>query len=377
MFQKVFLLLFGSLLCCQFAFAGLKILDDEGLTQKMVEVSNQKYFEKARLLIKEAKESVSFSMFMVMPASAEVLALIADVDVALARGVSVKIYVNTRYTLDGWVYLTKHYYGVDRTKLQIFPLAENHFLFQKLIIIDKRYLLEGSVNWSKDSLKENFEFAILIDSPDLANERAQFLESLPHANDRQGKGYLQWRSVLRGVAKEKVLMDIPTRLLTDRKYFNHMLENNNDCLNAYLLLNSARTLSGEDVFEVDLDALAQGLNLPKAASQKLKTKRINSVLKDLEKQYKLLNVKSRSNNSILINMKTIDEDFYQVPVDIGTLEFVSRSPVEFKTAYLVYAFFNKIYSEAEASKCLKYLEQLSQCSRFKKYAICAVPPILK
>ena len=245
--KKILAAIFACILLLNFlpsAMAEFKLLDDQGLTQRIIDVSNQAYFEKSEVLINSAKDSIYFCLFMIMPPSDQVLALLEDIENALAAGVEVNIFINTRYNPDGWVFLTKHFFGRDRNQIKIFPVAENHYLFQKLIIIDRRFVLEGSINWDMDSKKETLEFALLSESPEIASKKINILEGLPHANERQGDGYLFWRSVLRGVPQKSLVMNIPMAMMTDERYFNYMLEKDPQALDAYLLLAGARSQGG-------------------------------------------------------------------------------------------------------------------------------------
>lgn len=50
-------------------------------------------------------------------------------------------------------------------------LPANRRLHDKLLIVDERWVLEGSTNWSVEALKTNWESNTLIDSPPLAKQK--------------------------------------------------------------------------------------------------------------------------------------------------------------------------------------------------------------
>ncbi|MGB3112856.1 MAG: phospholipase D-like domain-containing protein, partial [Candidatus Omnitrophota bacterium] len=96
--------------------------------------------------------------------------LLNDLEEALDRGVSVEIYLNTRFpsemiapTLD-----EKAFKRLKEKGANIDLVAQTYMLHDKLVIVDSRYVVEGSHNWSTQALRASHESSTLIDSPALA-----------------------------------------------------------------------------------------------------------------------------------------------------------------------------------------------------------------
>ena len=73
----------------------------------------------------------------------------------------------------------------------------------KLILIDRRYLLVGSLNLDPREIKLNSEFGLLIDSEALTGAMATALDetipTLAYRVVKDEKGRLQWRGIVDGV----------------------------------------------------------------------------------------------------------------------------------------------------------------------------------
>lgn len=373
MLKRTLLLFFTGFLFCCGAFADI---DKKALDERIVQITAQQYFLKARELIAQAEDSISFCMFLVLPPSEQINTLLDDLYNAVRRGVKVDFYVNARYSADGWVYLNQRFYGLNREKFMIYPVAENAYLFHKMVVVDGRHVLEGSMNWAQNALVESLDLALYVDSSDVAAARLATLAQMPHANNRQETGDLFWRSVLRGVPNPVREIRLPVLLLTDSLYFNRMLDEDPDCLSAYLLLSGAGAQNGRNKFSVDMVLLSEGLNLPADMQFKKKMKYVSRILDLLDKKYGLIKAVAGPAEVMDIVMSDIKGDTFAVPVDLGCPEFTGGAPVEFEAAYLVYAFLDKIYVDSgKPAAITEYVNCLS--GLFKKYALCAVPPLIK
>ena len=75
-------------------------------------------------------------------------------------------------------------------------------LHTKAVVIDRRYLLVGSLNLDPRSIDINTEIGVLIDSPDLSNGLTEkFFENLPvfaYRVTKNDKGQLRWTTVIDG-----------------------------------------------------------------------------------------------------------------------------------------------------------------------------------
>ena len=155
------------------------------LPSRVKDISDRKYEGAVIELLDNAKESIVISMYTInlgTTSNNPVKLLLNDLFEARERGVSVTIYLNTRL----WVAGTAKKYYVKNSTLKeleeagcvIHLMDFKRMLHDKLVIVDKRYVVEGSVNWSTSALKSNRESATLIDSPELAKIKLTRLKTL-------------------------------------------------------------------------------------------------------------------------------------------------------------------------------------------------------
>jgi len=136
-------------------------------------IPNRLYYPAVHKLLSEAKESIHIVMFEMFyypkyPDSLE-NRLVRDLIDAHKRGVNVEVIleqgtvekVTIRNQKEGGFMLSKA--GVD-----VFFDSLPQTTHNKLIIVDDRYTVIGSTNWSYHGLEKNNEASVLIDSIPLA-----------------------------------------------------------------------------------------------------------------------------------------------------------------------------------------------------------------
>jgi len=150
---------------------------------RVKDISDRGYEEAVIELIDNAEESVVIGMYHIstqLEANNPVKLLLNDLVEAEERGVEVRIYLNTKFPDVSYEELV----GKDEFKrlqdagCEVYFIPQGRKLHDKLIIVDRRYVVEASMNWSVIALKNNFESATLIDSPELAKEKIARLERI-------------------------------------------------------------------------------------------------------------------------------------------------------------------------------------------------------
>jgi len=174
--QSLFSIISLSLLVFFILFTTAFADDPQGefYPAKIKDISDRAYESAVIELLDNAKQSIVMSMYILKPVKdGPVHLLVKDLEEALARGVSVEIYLNTHQdssTLTGDV-ITPPLEELIKKGAKIYKASPNMRLHDKLIIVDGRYVVEGSMNWSVSAIKSNCESAVLIDSPELAKEK--------------------------------------------------------------------------------------------------------------------------------------------------------------------------------------------------------------
>ncbi|OQX53927.1 MAG: hypothetical protein B5M48_02060 [Candidatus Omnitrophica bacterium 4484_213] len=137
-------------------------------------ICNRKYFSQVRSLISEAEQSIYIILYIARyyqkyPDSSS-NRLIRELISAAKRGVDVQVILdrsnwNEKNTAENKATARIFSEGGVRVWLDDFKKTSHN----KLIIIDGRYVVIGSTNWSYYALDKNNESSVLIDSPEVAD----------------------------------------------------------------------------------------------------------------------------------------------------------------------------------------------------------------
>ncbi|MBN1914065.1 MAG: hypothetical protein JW788_06670, partial [Candidatus Omnitrophica bacterium] len=285
------LLIFFSL------FSALRILSaQESLVPAQVKDISDRAYESAIIqLLDGAKESIVISMYNISLGTKErnpIAFLLNDLLEARERNVAVTIYLNTNFRE-----IDKEPHQLIRTdffkKLLgagciIHLLPSRLRLHDKLIVVDSRFVVEGSTNWSISALKSNRESATLIDSPGLAKVKLLRLKMLPLTDKPKEKE--PHHALYLDDLPDKIT--IPSTILLDSRYFSKMLTTKDArCMDLYLLLLAHSQVTGKPGFFIDLESMALSLDMPVSWPDYSLRRQVIKSLKKLNKDYDLIDVK--------------------------------------------------------------------------------------
>ena len=264
----------------------------QSLAFKVTDISDRKYEPAVIELLDNAKSSIAISMYGISlgkDTNNPVRLLLNDLLEASDRGVKVTLYINTRFRRNAKKPFIKSpiFQKLEDAGCVIYPLPSKRKLHDKLIIVDKRYVVEGSTNWSVVALRGNFESATLIDSPDLARVKLSRLSNLLIISKEEDEAP-NAPAYLENLPKTLI---IPDALLLDRQYFPLMVNrNDNRSLDLYLLLLAySQTTKTKDFF-ISLEAMGLSLGLPLSWSDTALRRQVIKSLKRLQNQYHLIDV---------------------------------------------------------------------------------------
>ena len=207
----------------------------------------------------------------------------------------------------------------------------NYRLHDKLIIVDSRFVVEGSTNWSVSALKSNFESNTLIDSPELAGVKLGRLEALPLETDKPQKIRRRYVGGEPASLPEGSIIQVKKVLMENENFFPKMVMYHGErTLDTYLLLlaesrkwalarekGQAREIivSGEDVyFPVDLELVAEDLKIttfgpwPSTA----KRRQVIKTLRKLQDRYKLITCVFQYGEDAWVTLKDLPGDTFGV-----------------------------------------------------------------
>jgi hypothetical protein len=161
-------------------------------------------------------------------------------------------------------------------------------LHDKLIIVDGRYVVEGSTNWSISALRENFESATLIDSPELARQKMVRLKIISLASEPE----VEEPNQPRYIENLPEHVSIPKILLLDKRYFPAMLTRQDSrCLDLYLLMLTHSQAIKQQEFFIDMEDMGLSLSLPEAWSDSDLRRQVIRSLEKLKNSYALIQVR--------------------------------------------------------------------------------------
>jgi len=310
---------------------------------KVKDISDRAYGPEVAKLLDSAKHSIAISMYTLSVAAKEpnpLSLLLKDLLQARLRGVAVTLYLNTRFNYDADVRKNIEE-NPSLKKLQdagcvIQLISRNRRLHDKLIIVDSRYVVEGSTNWSLSALMNNFESATLIDSPELAGVKLQRLATLPTVLD-DAKAKIPPKPIyLEGLPAQIHLSEV---LITGKQYFAAMLKCGDERLmDTYLLLKAHAESSGEQEFFVDLESFGLSLGLPLEWDYTALRRQSIRALKELQKRYGLVKVSFFYGRDARVIMTDTPGAVFPIDSDIAKPDLKLKHSVRVKFLRLITAY---------------------------------------
>lgn len=136
------------------------------------------YFSVVNRLIKEAKRSIDIYMYFIIADSEDsenpVNQLLDSIIQARRRGVSISVCLeDSRFNENRVGYERLFQEGIDVG----FDLP-SALLHAKVIVVDGRYCVIGSTNWSRSAIGSNYEASVLIDSEELARDINEYFRDV-------------------------------------------------------------------------------------------------------------------------------------------------------------------------------------------------------
>ena len=148
---------------------------------QVADASDRAYEAVAIDLIDHAASSIALGMYYLKEGEDDrhpVSRLLRDLLEAAKRGVQVGVYLNTKFSGEGIARLDTPWLTrlqAAGAKVTLFPPVRRWH--GKLLIVDERYVLEGSANWSVEAITTNGESNTVMDSPPLARQKLAHLRT--------------------------------------------------------------------------------------------------------------------------------------------------------------------------------------------------------
>lgn len=293
------------------------------------DASDRAYEPTAIQLIDHAERSIVLSMYIIQETHDDrhpVNRLLSDVVEAARRGVRVELYLNTKFDGATLELTTPWLTRMKAAGGQVVPLPGSQRLHDKLLIVDERYVLEGSANWSAQALKQNWESNTLVDSPVLA---ARKLARVRQFVDLQQ----QDADARRPEAPLPETVAIPVAWLSRGGALPRLVaasdERGADLL---LLLARLRAWRGAEEFAVPLEPMAFDLGLPGAWAATARRRQIIKALRRLRAHTKAFEIRFTRSRDAWVRFTSIDGP--SLPVPTARLQPVRLAQASAAATYL-------------------------------------------
>jgi hypothetical protein len=316
-------------------------LNNEFHPAKVRDISDRAYEGAVIQLLDGAKESIVMSMYMIKAdGSGPVYLLVKDLEEALDRGVSVEIYLNTHPMPEMRpVDLTAEPFKTIIDKgAKVYKFTPNTRLHDKLIIVDNRYVVDGSVNWSVSAIKSNYESAVLIDSPELAKDKLTRLRNFPlEGHEKKEKERPDRPEAFKPLPKGAIV-EVPSELMNNRLYLPamHSASADQDMI-TYLLLLAESARTGKTEFFVPLEELSAILGVrPKWTTTEMRQQAMGE-LRTLETRYKLIDASFSHSKDAWVKIRKLEGKTFKVSGDFFDPERLARMSLSAKFVCLMKA----------------------------------------
>lgn len=336
-FRKIFLIL-GILSLCIPTFAAT----DEFYPAKVKDISDRAYEPALIELIDNAKLSIIMSMYILKPIKpGPVYLLVKDLEEALARGVSVEIYLNTHPDFSEIIsdVITPPLKELIKKGARIYKSSPNLRLHDKLIIIDERYVVEGSMNWSVSAIKSNNESAVLIDSPELAKAKIVRVRRLVLEGDNGRDKPRPDRPKGLTPLAPGAIVSVSKELMTNACYLPDMTTNSSvHNMNVYLLLLAESTRIGKKEFFVPLEEMGVSMGLNPVWSDNMLRRLTIRRLRALQDKYGLLKVNFGRGKDAWVELKELEGPTFSVKGEFFDPKKMTPEGTSVKFVRLITAF---------------------------------------
>lgn len=316
---------------------------EEFLPAGVRDISDRAYEPAVIELIDNAKESVVISMYSISVGKVEknpVRLLLRDLLEARNRGVEVTLYLNTRFSFSNVrkysekLFDSSIFHDLKEAGCNINLIPSKYRLHDKLIIVDKRYIVESTANWSTSALKANFESGTLIDSPELAKIKLLRLDTIPlrvAVEEPPTPSYI--------TELPKSIM-IPGDFVTDEDYLTKFTSSNdNYSLSLYLLLLTHSQKMQKNEFFVDLEDMALSLGMPTTWSTGEQRRVVRKNLLKLKNRYGLIDeLKLFHGIDAWIKLADLDGSTFDVPTDFLELNAKNKLTTRLKAVLIIKAY---------------------------------------
>lgn len=279
---------------------------------KIQDISDRVYQGRVWRLLDEARSSIVISMYLLRPGEHPkhpVNRLLEDLLEARRRGVKVTVYLNTKFKSvknPASVAEGPFFDKLRKAGVALRLVSPVRMLHDKLIVVDRRFVVEGSMNWSVSAIAENHESATIIESPELAEAKLRRIDFFPLWGEEVKK-------IPRPKAKQApeplfpagppTSIEVPITLLEERKYFPNMIAYQRErAMKMFLLFLCLSQARGALRFGFAPETVGEYLGILPGEDRSAVRRQVIRVLRDLQNLDKLLRAQFRHGRDTFVEL---------------------------------------------------------------------------
>jgi len=284
---------------------------------RVADISDRSYEKEVINLIDNSKDSIVLSMYIIKPGDNSrhtVNRLLIDLEEALDRGVKVTLYLNTK--VDGRDYKPEDvgkgacFEALRNKGAEILLVNPRNRLHDKLLIVDKRFVVVGSTNWSISALEDNYEASVLIDSPDLAKDELNRLKEM-HLVGEDLKGPPQVS--IKEEVKVANVVNMPCVLLENKDYLPQMITTHDArAMDLYFLLLGESLRWDKSEFYISMEKVAVDLGMPSEWTDTALRRQVIKSLSKLKNEYGLIDFQFKKARAAYVEIISLKGKTFQV-----------------------------------------------------------------
>lgn len=296
---------------------------------RVIDASDRSYLEAALSLLRGARKEIVMSLYLIEPkdiagAAHPVNQLMEALLAARRRSVAVRLVLNSsfRFRPKSDVATGLYFHRLLEAGAELTTLLPSRRLHDKLIVIDSRYVIEGSTNWSESALQYNYESASLIDSKPHAKKKLERIARLT----------LPPVPKIAARASDRPLLKLPDTLkipaaLFDQKILSQMVSSSeNRGFDLYLILLGQAQAHKSQTLTVDLETLGRASGMPAEWSRAQIRRQVIKLLKKLESRYGVIQFKARFAKDCEVNVVDFPGTKITIPGKLLQADLLVKTP---------------------------------------------------
>lgn len=296
---------------------------------RVLDASDRNYLETVLPLLDGARKEIVLSLYLVEPddkAGAEhpVNRLLESLLRARKRGLSVHLYLNTnfRYRPKTEIGTGSWYERMAGSGMEITALLPGRRLHDKLIVIDNRYVIDGSMNWSEAALLANFESVTVIDAPAYATKKLERIAALtlPKPPKPEKK-----RATDRPLLRVPETVKVPAVIL-QKDYLPRMVSSSDArAADLYLFLRGQAEAAAASILEINLETAGLALGLPASWTRSALRRQMIKTLRKLSNPYGLIGIELPYAGNARITIRELPGEKISVPGQILSADHLASA----------------------------------------------------